>query len=100
MKPRQKQFIKRSSAGSITHLIDLAHDSQLKGKKERAARYIKMAWELLKKNKAKLPKEYRNGFCRKCLSVWIPDDTATAYFDRKCGCLRIKCRNCGHSRRL
>jgi RNase P subunit RPR2 len=58
-----------------------------------------MAYNLLKKHRSRLPDELRNSFCRKCLVVWIPGETAKVSFDRKNSCLRIRC-GCGHSKRL
>ncbi|MEM2908809.1 MAG: hypothetical protein QXT05_02235 [Candidatus Bilamarchaeaceae archaeon] len=100
MKFKRKRLIKRVASQSVINLIDESHDAYLTGKIERAARYIRMAWELLKKNKTRLPKEYRNAFCRKCLTPWIPGETATVKFDRMHNCLRIKCRKCGFEKRL
>jgi ribonuclease P protein subunit RPR2 len=96
---RRKKVIKASVRSSIDKLLALAKKSYDAGKKERSRRYVRMSMDLLKKHKVKLPKELKNSFCRKCLSVWIPGKTVTVYFDRKSDCLRVRCM-CGYSKRL
>jgi RNase P subunit RPR2 len=96
---RRKKVIKASVRSSIGKLLDQARKAHDAGKKERSSRYVKMAMDLLKKHKTKLPKELKNSFCRKCGALWIPGRTATIFFDRKAGCLRVKCR-CGFTKRV
>lgn len=98
MKPKQKKLIKSSAKDSILKLIDQAHKAYEKGQKKRANRYVQMAWELLKKHKVRLPKEYKNSFCRKCRIVWIPGETAIVFFDKKRNALRIECKNCKYKK--
>lgn len=100
MRINEKKLIKRTSTDSVLSLIDAAHDAHLKKNDARAKRYMQMAWELLKKNKVRLPKDHRNAFCRKCLTLWFPGETATVAYERKCHCLRIRCNNCGYTKRL
>ncbi len=99
MDSRRKNIIKTSVRSSIERLLDQARKAYLAGKPERSRRYVEMAFDLLKKNKAKLPKEMRNSFCRKCMLIWIPGRTVTVSYDRRNACLRVKCQ-CGHSKRL
>jgi RNase P subunit RPR2 len=73
-----------------------AHDS---GREERSRRYVRMVLDLLKKHKARLPKELKNSFCRKCCRLWIPGETATVYYDKKNACLRVRCA-CGNTKRI
>ena len=100
MGTRPKKLIKTSAKDSLVELIDQAHKAYEKGQKTKAKRYVEMAWELLKKHKVRLPKEYRNSFCRKCRTIWIPGETASVFFDRKNNCLKIKCKKCGFTKRL
>jgi ribonuclease P protein subunit RPR2 len=97
---RRKKIIKASVRSSIDKLLDQARESFEAGKGERSTRYVRMAMELLKKHKVKLPSEVRNSFCRKCLVVWIPGKTLTVQYDRKNTCLRVRCDRCGYSKRL
>jgi RNase P subunit RPR2 len=99
MQSSRKSIINSSVRSSIAKLLAQARDNYSAKKPERSSRYVKMAFELLKKHRTRLPTELRNSFCRKCLSVWIPGETATVSFDRKNDCLRIRCK-CGHSKRL
>jgi ribonuclease P protein subunit RPR2 len=80
-------------------LLEQARSAYGSGDPERSKRYVRMAFDLLKKNKVRLPRELRNSFCRKCMLIWIPGKTATVSFDRMNGCLRVRCQ-CGHSKRL
>jgi len=96
---RRKKIIKESVRASIESLLDRAGKAYESGKAALSKRYVTMAFELLKKHKTRLPKELRNSFCRKCATIWIPGKTVTASYDRRSGCLRVRCR-CGHSKRL
>lgn len=100
MNNKQKRFIKSASSYSVKKLLEEATLAFESGKKDRAFRYVKMAWELIKKNKVRLLPQYKNSFCRKCLSLWVLGETAAAYFDRKNDCLRIKCLKCGFSKMI
>jgi len=97
---RQKRFIKSTSRDSAKKLIDEARSAWLSGKKERALRYVKMAWEIIKKHRLRLPPDYKNSFCKKCLTLWIPEETLQIYFDKKHDCIRIRCKKCGHTKRI
>lgn len=99
MKTSRKSIINSSVRSSISKLLAKARDAYSASRPDRSRRYVRMAFDLLKKNKARLPKELRNSFCRKCYSIWIPGQSATVFFDRKNDCLRIRC-SCGHSKRL
>jgi len=98
MHSKRKNIIKSSVRSSIEKLLEQARKAASKSP-ERSKRYVDMAFDLMKKNKVKLPKELRNSFCRKCHVIWIPGKTMTAYYDRKNDCLRVKCR-CGATKRL
>jgi RNase P subunit RPR2 len=99
MQSSRKSIIKSSVRSSILRLLEQARKSATGGKAARSKRYVDMAFDLLKKNKIKLPNELRNSFCRKCHLVWVPGQTMTAYYDRKNDCLRVRCV-CGFSKRL
>ena len=99
MDSRRKNIIKSSVRTSIEKLLGQARKAYQSGNEERSRRYVRMSFDLLKKNKVSLPRELRNSFCRKCMLIWLPGDTVKVYFDRKNGCLRVRCR-CGHSKRL
>jgi RNase P subunit RPR2 len=99
MDNRRKKVIKSSVHSSIKKLLEQARDAYKKKDMECSRKYVKMAFNLLKKNKVKLPKELRNSFCKKCYMIWIPAKTVTVVYDKKDNCLRLRCR-CGHSKRL
>lgn len=99
---RRGKLIKASTSLSINRLLDKAREER-KSKKpdyeERSKKYVKMAFELLKKNKVRLPKEIKNSFCRKCFVIWVPGDTVLVWYDKKEHCIRLTCR-CGFSKRV
>lgn len=99
MSKRPKKIIKSSVHESITRLIHEAGKAYKSGNHERSGRYVRMAFDLVRKHKIRLPKELKNSFCRKCATIWVPGDTAIIFFDKKNNCLRIKCR-CGYAKRL
>ena len=99
MDNRRKKVIKSSVLSSIKRLIEQARTAYKEDETERSKKYVKMALDLLKKNKAKLPEELKNSFCKKCHLVWIPAKTVTVLYDKKENCLRLRCR-CGYSKRL
>lgn len=99
MRSRQKSIIKSSVRSSIEKLLDRARAAYDAGQQGRSKRYVKMAFDLLKKHRVRLPRQFRNSFCRKCLTLWVPGKTMVASYDRKNNCLRARC-SCGHSKRL
>ena len=96
---KRKKVIKTSVRESVKKLINQARKSYKAGKKAQAKRYVKMALDLMKKNKVRLPPELKNSFCKKCCTIWIPEKTLMVYYDSKNDCLRIKCE-CGHTKRI
>jgi ribonuclease P protein subunit RPR2 len=99
MDTRRKKLIKSSVRESIAKLIEKARDAYKKKEPSKSKRYVKMAFDLLKKHKVRLPKELKNSFCRKCCLVWIPDKTVKVTYDSKNDCLRLTCK-CGHTKRI
>ena len=99
MDNRRKKLIKSSVRASIEKLIGSAQKAYRQGHKERSERYVRMALDLVKKHKIRLPKSLKNSFCKKCHVIWIPKKTVTVSYDAKNHCLRVKCK-CGYSKRL
>ncbi|MBD3210855.1 hypothetical protein GF318_05730 [Candidatus Micrarchaeota archaeon] len=99
MDNRRKKVIKSSVRDSIKKLIGQAREAYKNKQHEKSKKYVKMAFDLMKKHKVRLPKELRNSFCRKCFLVWIPNKTIKVAYDQKNDCLRITCK-CGHSKRV
>jgi ribonuclease P protein subunit RPR2 len=99
MKDRRKKLINSSVRSSIEQLLEQSRKAYSAGNAARSKRYVKMAFELLKKHRIRLPKELKNSFCRKCHAIWIPEKTVSVYYDRKTDALRVRC-GCGFSKRL
>lgn len=100
MDSKRKSIINSSVLTSIDKLLDQARRAYGAGNLDRSKRYVEMAFDLLKKHKARLPKEMKNSFCRKCKMIWIPGKTVTVAYDRKNDYLRVSCNSCGYSKRL
>jgi len=83
----------------MIRLLDQAREAHRSGQFGRSRRYVKMAFELLKKHRIRLPKDLRNSFCRKCFTIWIPAKTVTVNYDKNNHCLRLRC-SCGRSKRF
>lgn len=96
---RRKKVIKSSVLHSLERLLAEARKAHDAGSEERARRYVRMVLDLMKKHKAKLPRELRNSFCRKCGLLWIPGETVTITYDKKNACLRVRC-SCGYAKRV
>ncbi len=99
MDNRRKKIIKSSAKSSVKELVSKAFDQYRQNNAGRSRRYIKMAMDLLTKNRIRLPKELKNSFCKKCHLVWIPGKTVRVTFDKKHSCLRLRCE-CGYSKRI
>ncbi len=93
----KKRTIKKASFLSIKILLDEAINC-FDSSPQLSERYVKMAFDLLKKNKIRLPKNMKV-FCKKCLNLWVPGKTCVFIFDSKNLCFRVKCF-CGFSKRL
>jgi RNase P subunit RPR2 len=96
---RRKKVIKSSVLHSMERLLAEARKAHDGGNEDRSRRYVHMVIDLLRKHKAKLPKELKNSFCRKCGRLWIPGDTVTVTYDKKNACLRVRCA-CGNTKRI
>lgn len=99
MDNRRKKVIKSSVRSSVKELIAQAQKAYSKGRKAQSARYVRMALDLIKKHRIRVPKELKNSFCKKCHVVWIPAKTVKVSYDKKHHCLRITCQ-CGYSKRI
>ena len=63
---------------------------------QRAKTYLKMAWDLVKKNKVRLTKEQKKKFCKKCFTLWIPGEVKI----RKKGNLTEYSCKCGFKKKI
>ena len=63
-----------------------------------ANRYIYLLWKLKLKYRITLPKNLRNKFCRKCLTIWIPGKTLRIRVRK--GKIVYTCLRCGRIKRF
>ncbi len=96
----RKKLIKSSVRQSIAKLMDEAQDAWAAGRPERARRYAQMSMDLVRKHKVRLSEDQKRMFCRKCFTWWVPGDTVKLAFDKRHNVIRMKCANCGYTRRL
>ncbi|MGV8085825.1 MAG: hypothetical protein ACP5N9_06265 [Candidatus Bilamarchaeum sp.] len=97
---RRKKIINSSVSESVEKLLESARLEYPKSEGGRAKRYVQMAFELIKKNKIRLPKNLKNSFCKKCFQLWVPQETVSLWFDSNNNCLRIFCIDCGYKKRI
>lgn len=84
---------------SIVRLLSSAQKSYESKSESKSRRYVQMAFDLVRKNKVRLTGDLKNTFCKKCLLIWIPNETVRLNFDTKNDLLRVVC-NCGFSKSL
>jgi ribonuclease P protein subunit RPR2 len=94
----KEKIIKTAVSGSIDHLISEA-EKRFPSNKELSKRYLKMAWELVKKTKVRLTKDQKLRFCRKCFILWVPGKTVRISFDSKNDFFVFSCASCGYKRK-
>ncbi len=99
MKYSQKKFIKSITADSISILLKEAEENFSKHP-ERALRYVKMVWALVKKHKVRLKHEQKIKFCKKCFILWIPHKTVTINFDKCHNMFEFVCISCDYKKRF
>lgn len=97
---RRKKIIKSSVFESVEKLLESARLEYSLPNHGRSSRYVEMAFDLIKKNKIRLPKNLKNSFCKKCLNIWIPQETVRLSFDMKNSALRLSCLMCQSSKRI
>ncbi len=97
---RRKKIIKSSVFESVEKLLELARLEYSKPNHGRSNRYVEMAFELIKKNRLRLPKNLKNSFCKKCYSIWLPTQSVRLWYDMNNSCLRLSCMGCESSKRF
>lgn len=98
MNSHNKKFIKMVVADSIAVLLREA-EAAFQKHPERASRYLKMAWALVKKHRVRLTREQKFKFCKKCFTLWVPGKTVKISFDRVNNMFEFTCAVCGYKRR-
>ena len=92
MRSSRKRFLRSIVADDIQILIQEAEKDP-----PRAKTYLKMAWELVKRNKVRLTKEQKKKFCKRCFSLWIPEETVK--IEKKGNLVEYSCK-CGFKKKI
>ncbi len=99
MRPKEKNLVKKISEERIGILLEAAQKA-FPQNPERATRYCRLAFAIVRKNKVRLTKAQKLSFCRKCISFWRPGKSVSVSFDRKNKRVVYKCLACGHERKI
>ncbi len=78
----------------IEILFDMAEKQALKGRQDRANRYVQLARKIGMRYNVRIPREYRMRYCRKCDSFLLPGENAKYRLNN--GKISVTCLNCGH----
>jgi ribonuclease P protein subunit RPR2 len=96
MRTRQKEEANDIAKERVDLLFSMAEKAAASGELETADRYVQMAWKIKLKFRVRLSSYQKRLFCRKCLKFLA--GTTGRYRTIK-GVLKIKCLNCGGTRR-
>ncbi|MBU0586271.1 hypothetical protein KJ780_02060 [Candidatus Micrarchaeota archaeon] len=99
MRPREKNKVKKISEERIEILLEEA-EKTFKKNPERAKRYCRLVFALVKKNKNRLTRGQKFSFCRKCFSFWKPGTSVKVIFDSRNHRLIYRCLKCGNERAI
>ncbi len=99
MRHKEKNTVKKISEERIALLLSEARAAFAKNP-ERAQRYAKLAFAIVRKNKIRLTNEQKLSFCRKCFSFWVPAKSVSVSFDRKNKRIIYKCSSCNYERKI
>lgn len=97
MKEGQKDFVEQIALERIYRLFELA-EKELNKNPDRSKRYVQLARAIGKRNRARIPKELKPKFCKKC-NVFLKKDI-NADIERIGSMLIIKCKECSFERKL
>jgi ribonuclease P protein subunit RPR2 len=77
----------------IDILFELAEKEALKGRLDRANRYVHLARKIGMRYNVRVPRKYRMHYCRKCDSFLLPGVNAEYRLNE--GKITVRCLNCG-----
>ena len=93
-----KRLLKEATTEAVSLLLTKAEEL-CSINTTRSSHYVKMAWELIKKNKVRLSQNQKQQFCKKCFSYWKYDKTMKVVFNLRNVRLEIHC-TCGYKKPL
>ncbi len=65
---------------------------------ELADRFVELAWKIKTRYNLRLSQEFKIKFCRKCQSLWVPNETCRVRL--RPSRLVVTCLKCGHEKRI
>jgi len=95
---REKVLYKAIAGQRISELFELAEREALKGRMDRADRYVEIARKVGMKYLVPIPKQYKYLFCKNCYRFMLPGVTCRVRTNR--GKLVISCTYCNAHRRI
>jgi len=95
MKGREKEFVQRIAVERMYRLMDLALENW-KEHKERSKHYIELMKRISTRNRARVPKELKDKFCKECCSLLEGNSSVRV----KGKALWLKCSDCGRIKKI
>tara|TARA_Y100000310_G_C20473460_1_gene711230 strand:+ start:599 stop:901 length:303 start_codon:yes stop_codon:yes gene_type:complete len=96
MKSIKKNRVQELALERIYRLFELA-EAEFSKHPERSKRYVEMARKLSKRNKATIPTELKNKFCKKC-GAYLKEGKSSKHSTNG-SFLLIECHGCEHVRK-
>jgi|GEM_PF-89150 len=97
MNPRQKDFVRKIALERMYRLMELAEEN-FREKPERSREYIQLMKKISSRNNTPVPRELKEGFCKKCCSVLEKGVNCSVRVKKDF--LLLKCRECGKEKKL
>ncbi len=92
MKKKGKRWVQQIALERIYRLFELAGKAFVASEKERANHYVELARKVSTRNKATIPTELKQKFCKKCKAFL---GKKNAEFKQTDKWVEIKCEECG-----
>jgi len=93
----KKDEVRKIATERIYRLFELAGKEFL-AHPERSRRYVELALKIAKRNNAKVPRELKEKYCKKC-GAFLKEGKNSELKDGD-GILEVKCKECGFARKL
>ncbi len=93
----KKNLIQVIAVERMHRLIELA-EQEFQSHPERSKRFIELIKKISSRNKARIPLELRQRFCKKCNTFWIEGKNVQKRIKGKS--VSTKCLKCGQVKRI
>lgn len=92
-----KGFVEKISLERIYRLFELA-ETEFEKHPERSKRYVELVRKIGTRNRVKIPKEFKEKFCKKCGAFLKKGKNAEIVIEK--GFERVVCKECGFKKAL